>query len=170
MSNYFHSHSLSCSRKINPCAVSFKFYIFNNHSSIHQPSSSSSCSNIFASIIHILLNFLRIQSSGTSPSPFEIRPLAFMVSVGCSVAYYLASSAKFMFPDFSSQFGVLMSVFGSLAISTLISLILKLPWWCVVLSIIFVGGIILVVNRLHGVYGNTRPKSRVLQPLLPLHI
>ncbi|KAI9081595.1 hypothetical protein K1719_036481 [Acacia pycnantha] len=95
-----------------------------------------------------------LQNSGTSLSPFELHPTVFTVSVGCSALYYLAMAAKFMFPGFASQFGALMSVFGSLSAATLISLTLHLPWWSIFFNILFIGGFFVLLNKLHAKYAN----------------
>ncbi|KAI9081531.1 hypothetical protein K1719_036417 [Acacia pycnantha] len=122
---------------------------------------------IFAPLLPVLLGFL--QSSGTSSSPFELHPTAFTVSLGCSASYYLAIAAKFMFPGFASQFGALMSVFGSLSSATLISLTLHLPWWSIFFILLFMGGFFMLLNKLHAKYANmSRTPPRTMRPLLPL--
>ncbi|KAI9081592.1 hypothetical protein K1719_036478 [Acacia pycnantha] len=142
--------------------------VFFNNVNIFNFSQESFSSNfIFAPLLPVLLSFL--QSSGTSPSPLELHPTAFTVSVGCSASYYLAIAAKFMFPGFASQFGALMSVFGSLSAATLISLTLQLPWWSIFFILLFMGGFFMLGNKIHAKYANvSRPPPRTMRPLLPV--
>ena len=145
-----------------PCAVFCNVNIFNFSLE------SFSTNFIFAPLLPVLLSFL--QSSGTSPSPLDLHPIVFTVSVGCSALYYLATAAKFMFPGFAPQFGALMSVFGSLSAATLISLTLHLQWWSIFFILLFMGGFFKLLNKLHATYGSIhRPQPRTMQPLLPLY-
>ena len=92
---------------------------------------ASSRHTIHVLIIPTLLAFLQIQSAGNNnePSSLEAHPFITVISVLSTLGYYFAFRAKSWFPTYSSLFGTLMGVSGSLSVASLVSLLLPHSWW-----------------------------------------
>ncbi|KAJ7962489.1 Glycosyltransferase [Quillaja saponaria] len=109
--------------------------------------SSTDRHTIFAFMIATFLSYLQIKSTGQDDlSPFKVNPVTTMTSIISLLFYYLAFGAKLKYAAHAPQkLDIVMDVFGSLSMASLVSLLLPKSWWFIRYCLY----VILLVGDLH---------------------
>ena len=123
--------------------------------------------------IPTLLGFLQLQTQGSQPSPFQVRPITASASVIGVLGYYLSSIAKRFLPSYASQLILVKSLLGSFSVASLASLLLPSSLW----NLRFAFYVLLMVLEFHTqlrkIYDRfarhwhrQSPRMRVAMPVL----
>ncbi|KAL2330440.1 hypothetical protein Fmac_018021 [Flemingia macrophylla] len=102
---------------------------------------------IYAFTLPILLCFLQVQSLGNTTSPFQVHPMTTKACVFGILGYYLAFRAWLCLSLYATQLSIVMAVFGSFSLASLVSLLFSDSWW----HIKYVLYVLLVAVELHQI-------------------
>ncbi|AES79954.1 hypothetical protein MtrunA17_Chr7g0245971 [Medicago truncatula] len=101
---------------------------------------------IYAFTFPTLLGFLQVQTAGNNTiSPFQVHPLTTKVCLFGILGYYLSFRAWICWPSYANHFSIIMTIFGSFSLASLVSMLLSDSCW----YIKYLFYILLVVVELH---------------------
>ncbi|GLT95542.1 hypothetical protein SLE2022_132190 [Rubroshorea leprosula] len=110
-----------------------------------------SCHAIIVFIVPTLIDLIEVKYQAKKHSPFETHPASTMVAVTGLLVYCFAYGAELAFPSsiYANAFHVSMTVFGSISVASLASILLPESTQLIV----YILYMLLSIGELHGIIG-----------------